>query len=423
MCIEKSRYVIITDPYSSGLLYVDALKKRGIGCVALLSNKVIPAFFAKHFNPDLFDKVFIYEGDLDKLAHCVLQKMNDEKPSAILAGVDTAIELTDKLANIFDLFGNSPETSDVRRNKYAMQERIKAIGLSNIKQNIFREAKLALAWLKQHNITKCVIKPVDSAGSEGVFFANSPEEVLNYFKENIGQTNLLGNKNEMVMVQEFLEGQEFVVDSVSCEGKHFITNICRYKKIERNGSKFVYREMRFVDPSDYPELCNYILSVLDALDFKYGPCHSEIMLTKAGPVLIEVGARLHGGFGPRIVEQCSSHSLINLSLDAYLDPEKWLSSTKEPAVLKQVAVEHFFVNAKRGRLSSIKSKQQIESLKTYLHGVWPIQLGSKIFPTTDLSNAPGWVVLTHPDQEQIAHDQKYLEQLEKDDQIYEVDIV
>jgi uncharacterized membrane protein YgcG len=43
-----------------------------------------------------------------------------------------------------------------------------------------------------------------------------------------------------VLVQEFLVGQEYVVDTVSCNGVHKVMAVWRYDKRPTNGAAFVY---------------------------------------------------------------------------------------------------------------------------------------------------------------------------------------
>ena len=59
--------------------------------------------------------------------------------------------------------------------------------------------------------------------------------------------------------------------------------------------------------------------MLDALGIRFGPAHTEVMLTATGPVLVESGARMHGSVPDEIVDRCTpSHQ--TLTAEAYLEP-------------------------------------------------------------------------------------------------------
>ena len=45
--------------------------------------------------------------------------------------------------------------------------------------------------------------------------------------------------------------------------------------------------------------------MLDALGIRFGPAHTEVMLTATGPVLVESGARMHGSVPDEIVDRCT----------------------------------------------------------------------------------------------------------------------
>jgi phosphoribosylamine-glycine ligase len=59
-----------------------------------------------------------------------------------------------------------------------------------------------------------------SIGTEDVCFVESLTEARRAFDTIIGKVNLFGEVNAKVLVQEFLQGTEYVVDCVSKDGVH-----------------------------------------------------------------------------------------------------------------------------------------------------------------------------------------------------------
>ena len=79
------------------------------------------------------------------------------------------------------------------------------------------------------------------------------------------------------------------------------TDIIQKKKSPHWGEyQFLSRLKSQVSLARYYEteksLLSYTVKVLDALGFRYGPSHTELMLTPKGPRLIETAARPMGGF-------------------------------------------------------------------------------------------------------------------------------
>lgn len=62
---------------------------------------------------------------------------------------------------------------------------------------------------------------------------------------------------------------------------------------------------------------------VDALGIQNGPAHGEVKFCREAPVLIEVGARCHGGEGAwiPIANQCVGYNQVDVTIDAFLDIE------------------------------------------------------------------------------------------------------
>lgn len=66
---------------------------------------------------------------------------------------------------------------------------------------------------------------MDSASSEDVYICQNDHELELALNKIINKINLMGSENKEVLIQTFLKGTEYVVNSVSCEGQHDITDI------------------------------------------------------------------------------------------------------------------------------------------------------------------------------------------------------
>jgi biotin carboxylase len=123
-----------------------------------------------------------------------------------------------------------------------------------------------------------VVKPLESAGSDDVYLCQSVDEVRQAFDTINGKVNGLGSVNEGALVQEYLDGTEYVIDSVSRDGVHKVVAIWEYDKRSVNGANFVYFGMKLNAASGEKEqqLCDYALTVLDAMGVVHGPGHMEV---------------------------------------------------------------------------------------------------------------------------------------------------
>jgi len=261
-----------------------------------------------------------------------------------------------------------------------------------------------------------VVKPIEAAGSEDVFKCTSEAEVKEAFEKINGSKNLLGAANEGVLVQEFLDGTEYVIDSVSRDGVHKVTAIWEYDKRSVNDANFVYFGMALRPASGAVEqqLIAYSDSVLDALGIVNGPGHMEVKMCADGPCLVEVGSRCHGGEGTwRVVtEECIGHDQIGATLDAYLNPAAFDALPAAPMELKKSGCEVFLVSRQDGMISALPGVDAIRALPSFRKMGLAVQPGMAQKRTVDCFTRPGAVQLVAEDAVALAKDVAAIRQLE-----------
>ena len=71
-------------------------------------------------------------------------------------------------------------------------------------------------------------------------FRASNQKAEAHFALLMSSQRKLGAQGAAVLVQEFLVGEEYVVDSVTRDGEHKTTMVWKYDKRPANGSQFVY---------------------------------------------------------------------------------------------------------------------------------------------------------------------------------------
>jgi biotin carboxylase len=405
-----SKIIVITDPYSSGALLAPIFRTEGYDCIAVHSSLIIPKIFRNSYRKEHFSKE-IFFSDTEK--DSIIDNLNQHNCAAVIPGAESGVELADILANELGLIHNNLNLSSCRRDKYLMQKRLKDVGLKYINSLIVEnidEIEKIIQYLK----FPIIVKPINSAGSDNIFKCNSINEVTEGCNAILNKHNALGLYNSKALLQEYIDGQEYVIDTISCNGKHHTTNACLYKKISINGSDVVYKQMDFISPdsNDLTQLIEYNNKVLDALDIMYGPAHSEIMLTPDGPVLIEVGARVHGGGTPKTVSKISHLSQLNLILPSYLDEDFFCKKIeKENTSFHKNACVYFFINSKEGILKKIDYIEEIKALNSFFDLVLTVQIDSLIQKTVSLNNSPGWVVLINQNDNVLKADLEKLERL------------
>lgn len=171
-----------------------------------------------------------------------------------------------------------------------------------------------------HNIYPCVVKPCVGAAKKGVTFVKNArgfKDALKYAETSDGNG---------IEVEEYINGNELSVESISFHGKHTVIQIT--DKDSSGPPHFV--ELGHHQPANLPsEIKNKILQVvpqiLTAIGYTNGASHIEMKYNRNGLYLIE--ANLRGG-GDEISNRLTAMStgldylrcMIEVALDEFSLP-------------------------------------------------------------------------------------------------------
>ena len=353
----------------------------------------------------------------------------------ITCGCESGVELSDALSARYggkQLKSNGEALSHHRRDKYLMGERVRAAGLRAAKQVETKAWTDIVAFAEELygdrlDKMRLVLKPLRGAGTENVFFVSSLAEARTAFDTILGDDNLFGESNEKVLAQEFLQGQEYVVDSVSKGGVHKCVAIWHYDKRPCNGSKFVYYGVNLFESETgarEEKMVAYMHKVLDALGIKEGPSHGEVMWLEHEdqPCLVEVGARPHGGEGTftELSTPGVGYNQLEITLDALEDNERFEQLPTRPRRLKAHAREATLVSRHTGMLRAFPMLDAVRALPSYKSMELKAAPGDALVPTVDFLSTPGSVMLVHRDLAQVVKDYELIHTWEEEGRFYDV---
>jgi biotin carboxylase len=335
---QETKSIVIVDTFSTGAVLAYMMYKKGYKIICVLSADLKGLL---DMVPEGLEYSFAatFQLNLDIPYEDAILSLIDEITStgfpvhAVIPGAETGVELADQLSEKMGLTTNGTRLSEARRDKYIMGETIRNAGLRAVRQ------LKASVWFDIENFIsewnpnpfRVIVKPVDSAGSDDVTLCQSIEDVQKAFGNIMGKINGLGIVNEAVLVQEYLQGKEYVVDAVSKDGVHKICAIWVYDRRPANGAGFVCFGQRMLTMGDdpcLPALVDYQLKVITALGIRNGPTHGEVKWFNDEPVLVEVGSRCHGGDGlwVKIADECMGYNQAQLTCDVYSSQEVFDSS-------------------------------------------------------------------------------------------------
>lgn len=325
--LNNKKVIVIIDAWSGGKYLIPAFQALGYFCLHVQST-FLPAIFIADNQLAIArsDRHIVHDGNIETL----LRQLQPYTIKAILAGSEGAVELADCLNDALELtFSNQFELSAARRNKYLMQEQLAQQGVASINQQLVEHSDDLQQWLAGHARWPVVLKPIQSAGTDGVFICHNLAQALQAFDAILAKKDFFGSPNRGVLCQEFLVGEEFVVNGIACQEEYFFTELWQSKKQQRNGFPvYETQYLHYQNDADFDVLTAYTARVCKALGINNGAFHAEVMMTSGGPVLIEIGARVAGGADPYIIEECLGHSQISKLAQAVLHPATFLQECR-----------------------------------------------------------------------------------------------
>lgn len=259
-------------------------KEMGLFVIASDKNSEAPGFMEADYALKLDIK--------SAWAHAMWAGANRDKfnISGVVAGADVAITAA-AISNALGLPGISIETAERSNNKSMMKSRWLADGIPTPWAEEVGSLEEARAAVMKTGLP-CMVKAIDNAASRGSRRIDAIEEL---------EEALTDAKNHSTtgtaLIEEFVEGPEQSVELIVWKGVHY-----RFGIVDRHfGFSPFPIETGHTNPSALPEadqeeLYRVAQAAATSLGIDFGPYKADTMMTKKGPMVLELPARLSGGF-------------------------------------------------------------------------------------------------------------------------------
>jgi len=230
---------------------------------------------------------------------------------------DLAVVTVNYIAAQLGLIGNDDSFTPQMTNKYEMRLALSKINPQQVPAPLrqfhlfvpeFIRTDCEKSYYEKFTSFPLIVKPADRSGSRGVtkvYNAGQQEKAVGRaFAESLVKE---------VILEEYVEGTEISVESISYRGKHHVLQIT--DKITTDEPYFV--ELEHHQPSSLPpeiqdKIRMLIPYALDALHITNGASHTEIKISPDGELkIIEIGARMGGDFiGSHLVEFSTGYDFL-----------------------------------------------------------------------------------------------------------------
>ncbi|MEP4956697.1 MAG: hypothetical protein ABJQ34_19035 [Paracoccaceae bacterium] len=406
----KRDLAIVVDGYSSGTQIAPAFRAKGVECVHVRSVAEVTDDYGTTFKAHDFIDNFLFS-DISSLR----SKLTGRNVRWVVPGSELGVDLAATLADTFETeLRNDGSRAECWRNKFKMHEALHHAGVRAIPHILSKDKTEIMAWVDRVAGYPVVIKPKASSGTDNIHICQTREDLAIAFDAVMGALDAFLVRNTDVLAQVFLENEpyeapeqhdqssdvEYCVNTVSLDGEHFVSDVIKVYRV-RMGDNPVhdYNELLcpVADAEAYDVFGSYIGEVLDTLGIKNGPAHSEIMVVKGQPVLLEAAARMPGSNDMSAYSKALGISQVELWMLACTDQDAFRVLARRPRVpLRYHSSCVFLISEISGKITQQPDISQW-TLLPELHSA-SLQNKGSLLRTTDLNNVPGYVFLLAKDR-------------------------
>lgn len=268
---------------------------------------------------------------------------------AVISFVDPYCHTASMLADLFGINRFSTDAILKMENKIFTRQLLSSTPYS-AQHSVFDKAPdIDMTYEKMKGFLPLVIKSPESAGSKDVIRIND-------YKDFKKESNLLLNKypNVPVMVEEFLDGPQYLVETIVYRKR--IRIIAVFQQIITFEKRFIitgYNLLLHCSDEFMDCLERSVQAIVNAFDMETGSCHLELRYINGIWKLIEINPRISGSGMNKMVEAAFGINLVRETLKMALGQEPNLTVQYSKHIFcQQVTV------ARSGYLEKVTGKQK-----------------------------------------------------------------
>jgi biotin carboxylase len=364
-------------------------KKLGLNVVVSDGNPNAPGFAYADYS------VVADTYNIEQTLECVKNFCRKSRLDGVISVASDVPLTVATIANEFGLPGISIETALLASNKLKMKQRFLERGISTPWFSVISNSDELKDFVRSKR-SKLVLKPVDSRGARGVLLLEEAANLEKAFEFSKGYS-----PSGRLMVEEFISGPQISTEAILSKGKSWTPGF-----VDRNYSRLEHflpyliedggEQPSFLSSKDRRAVANLAIDAGKSLGVSEGVVKGDMVLSRNGPMVIEIATRLSGGW--LSTDQIPLGTGVNLvqaaiyqALGIPLDEERLISS-----VSNGVAIRYFFPEA--GVIKSIVGLENY-SKKSWVHKLGIIvPVGGTIHSVKNHTQRAGFVITTGKDR-------------------------
>jgi biotin carboxylase len=299
-------------------------------------------------------------------------------------GTEASMVSVAAVAEALGLSPNPATAISLLNDKAAMRELLNSHDVSVVRAEragTHAEVRAALCALG----LPAIVKPAALSGSRGVALIRDEAELAAWCRR-VDEAGLPGP----YIVEEYLSGPEFSVETLTVDGVHHVVGVTAKQTSGPPG----FVETGHLFPAPLPEQDRTMIestatALLDLAGYRFGPAHTEVILTPRGPRIVESQARLGGDRIPLLIETATG-------FDIEAEVFRALAGQPLPPVTAHRLASIGFFQLPPGELESVADLDPLRSLPDVHVLHFPFTPGDTLPCIADSSTRHGYVVVDAP---------------------------
>lgn len=242
-----------------------------------------------------------------------------------------------------------------------------------------------------------IVKPRDNSGSRGVVFCKDRRKAENILAETFEYTH-----RDTILVEEYIDGQEYSVESLHYHGQTIVIQFTQ--KLTTDDPYNV--EIGHIQPAGLTEEQERSIRVIiektaDAMGFDNCASHTELKVNGDGIYMIETSPRLGGDYITSDLTLLSTgvnieRLLIRMSIGEIIEREEF-----DPPITMSSGIVYF--KLPQGRIRCINNMDKITDIDGCLKYVFNKRTGDTINEITNSLNRYGYAVFQTDSREKTVN--------------------
>ncbi|MFJ8526449.1 ATP-grasp domain-containing protein [Bacillus sp. NPDC094106] len=335
--------------------------------------------------PDVHEMIFT---DIDDYANVVtiINKLKNtgKNIKGIFSFIDSFVYVAARLSKEFCPNIISTEAIYHIENKILTRNVLKDLPIS-LNYLVYKPKESLSSFLKEAKNMNfpLIVKSPKSSGSKDVLLAKNENQLISSM-----QTLLKKLPNEEVLIEEYVDGPQYLVEILVHNGKVHIIAIIEQEITFFN--RFIvtgYSLLGQVDYKLYYSLLKTINSVIKAFNMKNGACHIELRRTNDVWKLIEINPRISGGAMNDMIEIGHGINLVQETIQLMLGNTPSLNKKHYKYVYT-----HYLTVKSKGKLIRVTGKNRSSKYpgveKVYIKP----KKGAILKPPTSMGHRCGYIL-------------------------------